>query len=70
MSQIMNIISLIQHNWADIANGIAYLIAIASIVVRLTPTLKDDSALLAVIKFVGKYIALNVNAPTNASRPK
>jgi hypothetical protein len=55
-------------HWADIANGVAYAIAIASIVVKMTPTLKDDNALLAIIKFIGKYIALNVNTPN--TRPQ
>jgi hypothetical protein len=57
-------------HWPDIANAIAYIIAIASIIVRLTPTLKDDTVLLAIIKFLSKYIALNVNSPTDSSRPK
>lgn len=43
----------------DIARIIAYVIVIASIVVKLTPTLKDDTVLLKIVKFVGKYIALN-----------
>lgn len=43
----------------DIAAIIAYIIAIASIVVRLTPTLKDDTILLKITKFVSKHIALN-----------
>lgn len=43
----------------DIARIIAYVIVIASIVVKLTPTLKDDTILLKIVKFVGKYIALN-----------
>jgi hypothetical protein len=36
--------------------------------VKLTPTLKDDNFLLPIVKFIGKYIALNVTAPVN--RPK
>jgi hypothetical protein len=34
-------------------------VAIASIIVKLTPTLSDDNVLKAVVKFVAKYIALN-----------
>lgn len=34
-------------------------IGIASIIVKWTPTLRDDNALKSVIRFVGKYIALN-----------
>jgi hypothetical protein len=55
----MDIINWFQSNWSNITTIIAYVIATASIVVKLTPTLKDDDALKGVIKFVGKYIALN-----------
>ncbi len=55
----MELVNWIQTNWTDITTVIAYIIAIASIIVKLTPTLKDDDALKGVIKFVGKYIALN-----------
>jgi len=43
----------------DIARIAAYVIAIASIIVKLTPTLKDDTVLLKIVKFVSKHIALN-----------
>ncbi len=56
---IMAIVGWFQLHWSDIASVIAYIIAGASIVVKLTPTLRDDDALKGVIKFVGKYIALN-----------
>jgi len=55
----MNIIEWLQTNWTNISTVIAYIIAIASIIVKLTPTLKDDDMLKGVIRFVGKYIALN-----------
>lgn len=66
----MNIINWIAANWAQIAQAIAAIIGAASIIVKLTPTLKDDTFLLAVIKFIGKYIALNVNSPATTERPK
>jgi len=44
---------------SDVAGVIAYIIAAASIVVKLTPTLKDDTILLKIVKFVSKHIALN-----------
>jgi len=66
---IMAIVQWFQTNWANIANVIAYLIAIASIIVKLTPTLKDDNILLGIIKFIGKYIALNKTV-TDEDRPK
>jgi hypothetical protein len=55
-------------NWAGIAEGIAAIIGAASIIVKLTPTLKDDNILLPIIKFIGKFIALNTQTPVN--RPK
>ena len=35
------------------------LIGVASMIVTLTPTLKDDTVLKYIIKFVGKFIAIN-----------
>jgi hypothetical protein len=40
-------------------------IGIASVIVKFTPTLKDDDALKGVIKFLGKYIALNRSSSTS-----
>jgi hypothetical protein len=56
-------------NWGNVAEGIAAIIGFASIVVKLTPTLKDDNILLPIIKFVGKFIALNKTV-TDEQRPK
>ena len=65
---IVGIITWFQANWANIASTIAYIIAAASIIVKLTPTLKDDNILLGIVKFLSKYIALNTPTPTE--RPK
>lgn len=35
------------------------LVTLASYIVKLTPTLKDDNFLKNVIKFTGKWIAMN-----------
>lgn len=64
------IIVWIKTNWLQIAQAIAAIIGAASIIVKMTPTLKDDTILLKIIKFIGKYIALNVNTPADADRPK
>ena len=58
------IVAFFQAHWADVANAIAYAIAIASIIVKLTPTQADDAILGKIIAFIGKYIALNVPPPT------
>lgn len=54
--------------WKDIIDIIAYAVTIASVIVKLTPTLKDDNALLPIIKFIGKFIALDKYTPPE--RPK
>jgi len=56
------IIAWFQANIGDIINIIAYIIAGASIIVKLTPSTKDDAILGKIIAFLSKYIALN---PTN-----
>lgn len=49
------------HVW--ILDVIAYIVLIASIVVRVTPTLRDDNLFLPIIKFVGKFLALESYGP-------
>lgn len=55
----MDFINLIWENWGDIAKAITMIIGAASIIVRITPTLRDDTILKSIIRFLGKYIALN-----------
>ena len=55
----MEVFNWIKDNWTTITGIVAYAVTIASIIVKITPTLKDDNILLGVIKFLGKYIALN-----------
>ena len=56
-------------NWDEVAKTIAAVIGCASIIVKITPTLKDDNILLPIVKFVGKFIALNKTVD-EANRPK
>jgi len=51
-------------NWAKITEVVAAIIGVASIIVKLTPNLKDDAFLLPIVKFIAKYIALNKETPT------
>ena len=67
---MLEVIKWFQANWMQIAQAIAAIIGAASIIVKLTPTLKDDTILLKIVKFLGKYIALNVNTPADVNRPK
>jgi len=63
-----NLIEYIETHWTDILNIVTYGIAATSIIVKLTPTLKDDNFFLPIVRFLSKFIALNTNAPVN--RPK
>ena len=60
---------LVSH-WKDIAEGIAAIIGVASIIVRITPGLADDNILLPIVKFLGKFIALNVSREDKVPTPK
>lgn len=46
-------------HWGDLISVWLQIVGTASIIVKLTPTLKDDDALKWLIKFTGKYVALN-----------
>jgi len=59
MENKMEIVNWVLSNKVEFLQLIASIIGVASIIVKLTPTLKDDNILLPVVKFVGKYIALN-----------
>jgi len=63
MEIITGIITWIQANWVNVAAIYSGIVTVASIIVKMTPTLKDDDALLAIIKWIAKYLALNTNAP-------
>ena len=52
-------IDWIVANYKQIAEAIAAIIGVASIIVKITPTLRDDAFLLPIVKFIGKFIALN-----------
>ena len=55
-------------NYKWIIDIIAYACAFGSIIVKITPTLKDDNILLPIIKWIGKFIALEKYSPPE--RPK
>jgi uncharacterized paraquat-inducible protein A len=62
-------IQYIIANWTEIAKIIAAIIGVASLIVKLTPTLKDDAMLLPIIKFIGRWIALDKYSPNEEERP-
>lgn len=55
----MNLINWVVTNGGEILKLYLALIGVASIIVKMTPTLKDDAILKKVISFVGKFLALN-----------
>jgi hypothetical protein len=55
----MEIVTWILSNKVVLIELVVAIIGVASIIVKLTPTLKDDNILLPIVKFLGKYIALN-----------
>ena len=63
MDIITNIITWIQTNWVNVVAIYSGIVTVASIIVKMTPTLSDDDALLAIVKWIAKYLALNTNAP-------
>ena len=65
MQSVLAAYGWIVAHFTDIANVIAYLIAIGSVIVKLTPTLKDDNYLKTIIKFIGRYIALDKYGPNS-----
>ena len=56
---IINIYNWIVSNWGMLVQVWLSIIGLASIIVKLTPTIKDDTFLKKVIKFTGKYLAIN-----------
>ena len=65
---IGDVIAWIKANWVDIANVVTAIIALASIIVKITPTVKDNEILENIIKFISKYIALNRTVDDDAVR--
>ncbi len=55
----MEIINWFATNWSNILNIYLATVGLASVIVKITPTLKDDTILKAIIRFMGKIIALN-----------
>ena len=56
----MNLISYITSHWVEIGAAIGLIMGAARIVVKLTPTPKDDTILEKVIDFL-KHVGLNVS---------
>lgn len=46
-------------HWKELIAVYGGLVTVASIIVKLTPNLRDDAVLLKITKFVSRFIALN-----------
>lgn len=56
---IAGIVGWVTENWDEIIKVYLAIVGLASVIVKLTPTLKDDDVLKGVMRFLGKYVALN-----------
>ena len=55
----MNIILWIQSHYVEVIQIVLQLIGAASLIVRFTPTSKDDDFFNKLREFIAKYVALN-----------
>lgn len=55
----MNIINWVQQNWTELVAAVGGIVILARVVVRLTPTPADDSALEKVLNFL-KAVGLHI----------
>ena len=63
MEGLLAFYNSLKPNFGLIIDAVAYLVLAGSVIVKLTPTLKDDNYFKGVIKFIGKYIALDKYGP-------
>ena len=56
------IISFIQNHWDELLAIIGGVVSVASIIVKLTPTTKDDNVLNTIIKILAKFSIVNTKA--------
>ena len=56
---ITSVVAWVTAHYAQMISAYLALVGFVSIIVKMTPTLKDDDVLKGIIKFMGKYIALN-----------
>ena len=65
MGFISSVITYVQAHWLNIVTIYTSIVGIASIVVKLTPTIADDDVLKGIVRFLGKYVALNTDKGTS-----
>ncbi len=70
MDGLMAICNYVQPRLGLLIDAAAYLVLFGSSVTLLTPTLKDDNYFKKIMKFVGKYIALDKYGPKGEEGPR
>lgn len=55
------IISFIQNHWDELLAIIGGIVSVASIIVKLTPTTKDDNVLNTIVNFLAKFSIVNTS---------
>jgi len=64
MDMFVSILNWLQTNSGDLWIIFASVVTVASIIVKMTPTLKDDNYLKSLIKFIGKISLGKYSPPT------
>ena len=59
MNIVSDIVAYLTANWEDIVKVYLQIVGLASVIVKLTPTLKDDDVLKNLLRFLGKYVAVS-----------
>ena len=70
MDTVSKLISFVTSNSKELLDAIAYIIAAASLIVKITPTLKDDNYLKPLVRFIGKFLALDKFGPNSGKEVK
>jgi hypothetical protein len=56
------------ENWSLICDLYLALVGLVSVLIKLFPWVEEDSVLKPILKFMGKYIALNVSKKDAGSK--
>ena len=56
---VMEVLSWVLAHKGEMVELYLALIGVASIIIKLTPTVRDDNILKGFLKFMGRYLALN-----------
>ena len=60
---MQELINWVVANWQRLVEVILAIIGLASVIVKITPTTKDDAILQKIKDFLSKWIALNPTIP-------